>query len=109
MESMKAVPFLISALFIASSLDYKAAVSEQPQMTEHAPVAQAKTKYSFTPVKEILSRSCTPCHVPGGKMYGTMPFDNADVVRSHSDGILSRIKKTEDKKLIEHWLSEPIN
>jgi hypothetical protein len=109
MEGIKAAPFILSALLIGSCLEYKSKVPEQQQIKEQHQDAQTKSKYPFTPVKEMLSRNCTPCHVPGGKMYGTMPFDDAEVVKSHSEGILHRIDKAEDRKLMEDWLSEPTN
>src|SRR5262245_31536309 len=59
----------------------------------------------FEPVKIMLSTNCAPCHNPGGKMYERLPFDNAEVVRTHSSPILGRLKKPEDKKLLEDWLS----
>src|SRR5262245_54913909 len=72
--------------------------------------ASVKTKTmmkGFQPVKEMLSTNCSPCHVPGGKMYERLPFDNAEIVRAHSDRISGRLKKSEDKKILEDWLSEP--
>jgi hypothetical protein len=61
----------------------------------------------FEPVKQMLSTNCSPCHNPGGKMYERLPFDSPDTVRAHSTQISGRLKKTEDKKLMEDWLSEP--
>lgn len=61
----------------------------------------------FEPVKLLLASNCSPCHVPGGKMYERLPFDNPETVRAHSTSIAGRLKKPEDKKLLEDWLSEP--
>lgn len=60
----------------------------------------------FEPVKQMLSTNCSPCHNPGGKMYERLPFDNPEVVRTHSTPISGRLNKPEDKKLLEDWLSE---
>ena len=56
-----------------------------------------------TEVRPILARRCTPCHVPGGRMYGRMPFDDAETVRGHREGILRRLQG-DDKVIVERWL-----
>jgi len=58
-------------------------------------------------VKPMLARNCTPCHVPGGKMYDRLPFDNSDVVRLRLDNILGRLKAVEDRTLLEEWAKLP--
>lgn len=58
-------------------------------------------------VQPMLARRCGPCHAPGGKMYGTMPFDDPGVVRSHEDGILRRIKEPADRDPLIAWLRSP--
>jgi hypothetical protein len=55
-------------------------------------------------VKPILVSSCIPCHFPGGKMYGSIPFDDPSVVASHAEGILRRIKAPEKREPLERWL-----
>ena len=69
------------------------------------PVLVEKASSDFKPVGEMLGRSCTPCHNPGGKMYATLPFDNPEIVSSHGESILGRIKAPEDHKLLEDWLA----
>ena len=54
-------------------------------------------------VRPILARRCTPCHVPGGRMYERMPFDDAETVRGHREGILRRLNG-DDKATLERWL-----
>ena len=44
-------------------------------------------------VLPILKSNCNPCHFPGGKMYETMPFDQATTLTGHAEGILKRFKK----------------
>jgi len=56
-------------------------------------------------VQPILARRCGPCHVPGGRMYGKMPFDDPEVVRSHEEGILRRIKEPADRAPLVAWLA----
>ncbi len=55
-------------------------------------------------VQPMLARRCAPCHVPGGKMYGKLPFDDPAVVRSHEPGILRRIKEPADRDPLIAWL-----
>ena len=55
-------------------------------------------------IQPLLARRCTPCHVPGGRMYERMPFDDPDVVRNHREGIARRLKDPEEKRLLERWL-----
>jgi hypothetical protein len=83
--------------------------SENVQTKADIIAVEVKTKTvakGFAPVKQMLSTNCSPCHNPGGKMYDRLPFDNAEIVRTHSTGIEGRLKP-EDKKLLEDWLSEP--
>jgi hypothetical protein len=82
--------------------------SEDKKAEITPPPVQAKPAIKgFEPVKQMLSNNCSPCHNPGGKMYERLPFDNPEVVRTHSMPISGRLKKPDDKKLLEDWLSEP--
>jgi hypothetical protein len=56
-------------------------------------------------VRPVLSVRCAPCHNPGGKMYGRLPFDDAKTVASNSAGILRRLKG-DDRAALEKWLAE---
>ncbi|MCA1582605.1 MAG: DUF3465 domain-containing protein [Acidobacteria bacterium] len=53
-------------------------------------------------VRPVLAARCTPCHEPGGKMYGRMPFDNASVVALHAARMAGRLSGP-DRKTIEEW------
>jgi hypothetical protein len=68
------------------------------------PVATDSRAVFDDTIKPILVSSCMPCHFPGGKMYATMPFDDPQVVSSHSEGILRRIKAPEKREPLERWL-----
>jgi hypothetical protein len=57
-------------------------------------------------IQPLLARRCTPCHVPGGRMYGRLPFDQPEVVRANREGILRRLKDEDEKQLLERWLDE---
>lgn len=70
------------------------------------PGAPAPEAVSFdASVKPLLARTCTPCHVPGGRMYERMPFDRPEVVFSHKEGILRRMKNPDDRQVLERWLA----
>jgi len=55
-------------------------------------------------VQPMLTRTCAPCHFPGGKMYERMPFDDAGTVASNRGGVLRRLKGG-DRDTAERWLS----
>jgi len=38
-------------------------------------------------------------------MYDRMPFDQPEVVLSHKDGILRRLKNPDDRSVLERWLA----
>jgi hypothetical protein len=72
-----------------------------------APVSAGTTAANaFDPVRILLANRCAPCHIPGGKMYERLPWDNPEVVKAHKDGILRRLKTPEDKKILEDWLAK---
>jgi hypothetical protein len=73
---------------------------EAPSQTQHA-----STHYAFQPVSQLLAAKCAPCHIPGGKMYARLPWDNPDVVRDHAEGIARRLKSPEDLQVLQQWLS----
>ena len=56
-----------------------------------------------TNVQPILSRTCAPCHSPGGIMYGRMPFDQPQTIRDHAEGVLRRLKGA-DHETVAAWL-----
>lgn len=56
-----------------------------------------------TNVQPILSRTCAPCHNPGGIMYGRMPFDQPQTIRDHAEGVLRRLKG-DDHDAVAAWL-----
>jgi hypothetical protein len=54
-------------------------------------------------ISPLLLTRCSPCHAPGGKMYGKMPFDEPATIRSHAPGVLKRLKG-DDKETVRAWL-----
>lgn len=77
--------------------------------TEAAAAAPAVAKTAsgdpfLDAVRPVLSARCGKCHDPGGKMHAKLPFDDANVVSSHSAGILRRLKG-DDRAALEKWLA----
>jgi hypothetical protein len=54
-------------------------------------------------VRPILATRCDPCHNPGGRMYDRLPFDDPEVVKSHREGVLRRLKG-EDRETVLAWM-----
>lgn len=83
----------------------------QSAATPAAPLAAGAaeslgTAVSFeTHVRPVLERSCTPCHFTGGKMYDRLPFDDPKTALSKKEGILRRLKATEDRRTFEEWVA----
>lgn len=57
-----------------------------------------------TVIRPVVKSHCAPCHEPGGKMYGRLPFDDPKVLSSHSEGVLRRLKG-EDREAFERWIA----
>jgi hypothetical protein len=75
-----------------------------------SPPAPAREAVSFdASVKPLLARTCTPCHVPGGRMYERMPFDRPETILAHKEGILRRMKAPDDRQRLERWLETQPN
>lgn len=107
------------ALVMTSVLVARCAVQRRAALPPTAAEAPAARAGSPTPaavretnaaddfrdsVQPMLARRCAPCHVPGGQMYDKMPFDDPEVVRSHEQGILKRIKEPADRDPLTAWL-----
>lgn len=76
-----------------------------PPGSSVAPAAtDAAPDFSIT-VAPILSARCAPCHVPGGRMYERLPFDDGDTVAENRAGVLRRLKG-DDRAAVESWLAQ---
>jgi hypothetical protein len=71
---------------------------------EPAPAPPARDELFFSTVRPILATKCAPCHNPGGRMYARLPFDDPNVLSSHSTGALRRLKG-DDRATFEKWLA----
>jgi hypothetical protein len=78
-----------------------APTSEEPKPPAEA--APASDAFEAT-VRPVLAARCAPCHEPGGKMYGSLPFDKGETIASHRDGVLKRLKG-DDRAAVEKWLA----
>jgi hypothetical protein len=106
-------PYVLATLLAAAC---RTAADPPPPPAAPAPAATpappaapttASEAISFeTSVKPLLARTCTPCHVPGGRMYERMPFDRPETLLSHKDGVLRRLKNPDDHQLMERWFAE---
>jgi hypothetical protein len=116
MQARHPIAFSMAALVVACATSRSgpapAAAPPNPVVTSapasSPPVAaSAPTAVSFAEsIQPLLARRCTPCHVPGGRMYERLPFDQPEVVRANRVGILRRLKDEEEKRLLERWLDE---
>ena len=57
-------------------------------------------------VQPILSARCQPCHFPGGKVYGSMPFDRAETVLRLREKLFTRIKDEDPRRTIREFLAQ---
>lgn len=59
-----------------------------------------------TQVQPTLRKNCSPCHFPGGRLYDKLPFDKGETIISHEAGILKRIKKEAEIKLVRQFITQ---
>jgi|SRR5947209_2822085 len=72
-----------------------------------APRSAATATDTFhSSVEPMLEQRCTPCHFPGGKMYGKLPFDRPETIVSLGERLFTRIKNEEQRAVIRKFLAE---
>jgi hypothetical protein len=57
-----------------------------------------------TTIRPMLSEQCGACHDPGGKMYARLPFDDPQVVASHGEAVMRRLKG-DDREALQRWIA----
>jgi hypothetical protein len=73
------------------------------RLARAASTAPSETPDLFqTAVRPVLAKNCV-CHEKGGKMYARLPFDDPNVLSSHTAGVRKRLKG-DDLALFERWL-----
>ncbi len=55
-------------------------------------------------VRPILASRCQPCHFEGGTVYGRLPFDRAETIRTLGVKLFTRIRDEEEREAIERFL-----
>ena len=69
---------------------------------------QDSSDYQKT-LEPLFRKNCSPCHFPGGKMYERMPFDQDSTIIHHQGGIMKRISKADERKLINDYIEQNNN
>jgi hypothetical protein len=85
----------------------RARVSPTPTPVPPTPVPATPTPVPdifASVIRPIIRAHCSPCHEPGGRMYGRLPFDDPKVLSSHSDGVLRRLKG-DNREAFERWIA----
>ncbi|HVT15914.1 MAG TPA: hypothetical protein VHQ90_06980 [Thermoanaerobaculia bacterium] len=71
-----------------------------------APRASASDGADFAAsVRPLLEARCQPCHFPGGKVYGTLPFDRAATILRLREKLFTRIKDERERQAIRDFLA----
>jgi hypothetical protein len=78
------------------------AASETPDPSRAASAPSETPDLFQTAVRPVLAKNCM-CHEKGGKMYARLPFDDPNVLSSHTAGVRKRLKG-DDLALFERWL-----
>jgi hypothetical protein len=55
-------------------------------------------------VRPILEANCSPCHFEGGKMYESLPFDQAETIRTLGEALFTRIRDEGERAVIRGFL-----
>jgi hypothetical protein len=91
-------------ILLALPLGFRPGAPPVPK-PERPPAAEPPETDAFTrSVRPVLAARCAPCHEPGGKMYGSLPFDKGETIASHREGVLKRLKG-DDRAAVEKWLA----
>ncbi len=73
------------------------------RLARAASAAPSQTPDLFqTAVRPVLAKNCM-CHEKGEKMYARLPFDDPNVLSSHTAGVRKRLKG-DDLALFERWI-----
>ncbi|MEA2690799.1 MAG: hypothetical protein QOJ16_186 [Acidobacteriota bacterium] len=70
-----------------------------------APAVPARVDFAKQ-IQPILAAKCQPCHFPGGKVYGPMPFDRAETVLRLREKLFTRIKDEAPRRTIREFLAQ---
>jgi hypothetical protein len=74
--------------------------------TSPAPQPKAQPVDFQTQIRPILEKRCQPCHFTGGTMYGKMPFDRPQTIRTLGEKMFTRIKDPKEQAILRAFLAE---
>jgi hypothetical protein len=104
---MKALILCILATCTLFCVSEKQSKVLPTQKTAETAVPILTDTISFTAkIQPILVSHCSPCHFTGGKMYEKMPFDKAETIITHNEGVLRRIKDEKENLLIKKFVTQ---
>lgn len=100
---MKVSSILLVALIAANTCQ-----RDRHSMTADDPLADSTVAaLDFDKdIKPVLQSHCMPCHFTGGKMYEKMPFDKAQTLLDHQEGIVKRIKDPDEAEKLKAFLEQ---
>ncbi|HEY2797286.1 MAG TPA: hypothetical protein VGK26_05300 [Thermoanaerobaculia bacterium] len=99
-------PDFLQAASAAAQSDPTKTPTAAPEAARDDVSLQASPDAQFAAtIRPILVSHCAPCHEPGGKMYERLPFDRAETIASHREGVMKRIKAPDERAAIEKWLA----
>jgi len=95
-----------TARHIQSTASPPAEPPPRPAAIKAAPAVPAAAEADFDrTVKPILEKQCMPCHFTGGVMYGKLPFDRPETIRTLGEKLFTRIKAPADQAAIRAFLN----
>ena len=98
---------IVLIMVLSAGLCFCSTKKEQPGIKGNSIASFSGDKLNFqTQVEPVFQKNCSPCHFPGGKIYGRMPFDKDTTIIHHEAGILRRIKNAEEVSLIKRFIQE---
>lgn len=107
---MRAVILLIATAFLVVESGGIRKPDLPPAQVSHEEAsasATANARVDFdSQVKPILQSKCMPCHFNGGQMYERLPFDRGETIRKLGTRLFTRIRKEDERRLIEQFLEQ---
>ena len=102
MKALLIIVIYSTLLSLSMSHKVQAERTASPSLLQSAPI---NFKQQIQP---LLQTKCSPCHFPGGKMYASMPFDQASTILKigpKMDKMAQRLS-TDEMKTIRRFIDE---
>jgi hypothetical protein len=107
---MRAVILLIAIVFLLMESGGRFKPVTTATLVSHESVASSSStiaRVDFdTQLKPIFQSRCMPCHFSGGQMYERLPFDRSETIRKLGTKLFTRIRKEEERQLLEQFLKQ---